>query len=203
MTEESERQLSEIRSSLALAPEEIPVGDLFPVFVPASFFALGTWPGPYQMLAVRGLGLTWAIERPQQAMLYVNDSLADYWKAADIDWRQEATRNLERRSHPDFSTGCFVRDGQPGTVYALIFMHPDGYGPSRLLLRERLCKAFPQGYLVGLPEMSCGLALALDAAPAERNRVEEVVEKCYRQGTRPLVPGLHAPSLLAPGSSSE
>jgi ribosome modulation factor len=38
-------------------------------------------------------------------------------------------------------------------------MHPDGWGPSRLLLREELEKAFPEGYRAAIPEMSCGLAV--------------------------------------------
>jgi len=178
-------------------PDALPLTDLFPLFVPASFFELGNWPGPYEILKVSGLGLTWAVELPNQMMLYVDKPTTAHWDQLGINWRQLAIDNLTRRSEAELFTGQFPRSDDPDRPYAVVFMHPDGYGPSRLLLRAKLQAIFPQGYLVGLPEMSCAIAVASDATEAERANMADLVDKCHSSGTRPLVPGLHDPSLLA------
>jgi len=189
-----EQPLRELKKSLDLPPEALPIGDLFPLFTPAGFYELGNWPGPFEILTVPGLALTWATELPNQMMLYLTHSTAALWEKQGIDWKDVAMQNLAKRSEPMLATGQFCRDG--GDHFALVFMHDDGYGPSRLLFRERLEKLFPRGYLVALPEMSCGLAIAADATESEMRKMEEVVAKCHNDGTRPLVPGIHYPAQL-------
>src|SRR5262245_58529921 len=175
-------QLEVLRQSLDLTPDQIDISDVFPLFAPASFFTTGKWHGPYELLQVPGLGLTWAVEQPKQTMLYVSRTTAAYWENAGRDWRQEAMRTLAKRSGPDLCTGHCPREQNPDEYYALVFMHPDGYGPSRLLFWEQLKEIFPQGYLVALPEMSCGLALAADATASERAKIEDIVHQCYSSG---------------------
>jgi hypothetical protein len=85
--------------------------------------------------------------------------------------------------------------GEDGKLFAVAMMHPDGLGPSRLLLEDALDKQFADGYLVALPEMSCAFALSKAASAPQRTKIDEVVERCFH-GTRPLVRGLHDPSLL-------
>jgi hypothetical protein len=105
--------------------------------------------------------------------------------------------NLVRKSREAFFTGSFARQGASGQeAYALVFMHPDGYGPSRFLLPDPIRRIFPEGYLVALPEMSCGIALSANALPEERAKIEDLVDQCHVEGTRPLIPGLHEPSSL-------
>jgi len=129
---------------------------------------------------------------------YLTQDLASLWCLRKLDWRSQSLQNLARRSDPVFSTGLFERhDGRPGRL-ALIFMHADAYGPSRLLFETQLRQSFPQGCLVALPEMSCGFAIASDASAQDRKQIEETVDACYRNGTRPLVPGIHDPALLLP-----
>jgi hypothetical protein len=194
-----EHLLHALKKGLALKPKELPISQLFPSFAPASFFESGKWVGPYELLRVPGLGLTWSIEQPEQTMRYLDRDTAAYWSRAGIDWREHSLQNLARRSNPTFGTGGFVREGgPPSAYYALLFMHDDGYGPSRLLFGKWLDQIFPQGYLVALPERSCGIALAADALPEERAKIEDLIGSCYRDGTRPLVPGLHSPALLVP-----
>ncbi len=71
-------------------------------------------------------------------------------------------------------------------------MHSDGWGPSRLLLREDLEKAFPEGYQVAIPEMSCGLVISMCLTQDEEAVVNDIIAKCFQQGTPPLAPGLFA-----------
>jgi len=122
-------------------------------------------------------------------MLYVNHDTATYWEDCGIDWKARAMDNLNARSDRQFCTSVFPRED--GTPFALVFMHDDGYGPSRLLLLDELRRHFPEGYEIALPEMSCGIALSLDATSRERAKIAGVVKQCFTAGTRPLIPGIH------------
>ncbi len=190
-------QIEAMSASLSLSPDALPVSALMPIFVPASFFQRGNWPGPYESMQIPGLGLTWAFEQPAQTMLYLSNKVASHLNAQHRGWRADAEGNLRLRSKAGICSGVFRRgDDKDAPYYALVFMHSDGFGPSRLLLNRELEGLFPAGYQIGLPEMSCGLALSNDAAPDERAKIEDVIDGCYRGGSRPLVPGLHDPRLL-------
>jgi hypothetical protein len=180
-------ELKALRASLNQPPAELPLESLFPIFVPASFFSLGNWPGPYEITGLPELGLTWSVLQPKQTMRYVDRDVQAYWEAQGLPWRERAVANL---AGGDSWTHEFRRDG--GQLYAVAMMHPDGAGPSRLLLREQLETVFPEGYLVALPEMSCGLALSAEASSAERDKIAGIVERCF-SGARPLVRGMHEP----------
>ena len=188
-----EAGLRELRRSLDLDPTSLPIEDLFPIFVPSSFFESG-WHGPFELLKIDGLALTWILERPSNTMLYVSHTTADHWESQGIDWQERALRNLDARPGR-FTTHHFNREGD-GTLYAAVFMNEDGFGPSRLLLGDRLRTLFPNGYRVALPEMSCGIALAADALAEESGRILDLTQKCFADGTRPLVAGIHQPAQL-------
>ena len=179
-----------------IRPSELEIEDVVPVFVPNSFFAAGNWPGPFEHLGIEGLGLTWSVLQPDQTMLYVNHTAASEWDSRAIAWRDRAIENIQRRSVPDIMTHAFR--GDDGSLFAVAMMPPDGVGPSRLLLRESLERLFPRGYLVALPDMSCGIVLSTQATAAERAKIEGVVHRCYAGATRPLVEGFHEPSMLDP-----
>ena len=187
-------QLEVLREGLAKAPFELDIADLLPVFVPMSFFAQRNWPGPYESLQVPGLGLTWAVLQPEQTMRYVDRRVDAHWAGQGIPWRDRAVENIRRQSNQGVWTHEFR--GEDGALFAVAMMHSDGLGPSRLLLRESLERLFPEGYVVALPEMSCGVALSAQAADADRSKIVDLVTTCFRDGTRPLVPGIHEPSGL-------
>ena len=189
------KQLETLRASLEKKPSELEIADLVPVFVPSSFFELGNWPGPFDVLGVEGLGLAWAMLQPDQTMRYVDREVERQWDMHAIQWRDRALENLQRHSVRTVWTHEFRSDN--GSLFAVAMMHQDGVGPSRLLLRESLERLFPEGYLVALPEMSCGIVLSAQATLAERAKIEELVNGCFTDGTRPLVAGLHVPSKLA------
>jgi hypothetical protein len=189
-----EAQIRNVRQSLDLPPEQAQLSSLLPLFVPASFFATGLWPGPVEILAAAGVGLTWALEQPGQTTRYVDHGFVTHWNSLGIDWKQEALENLARASKARLWTHELRRPS--GHIYAAFMMHDDGYGPSRLLLTSAWRSVFPAGYRVALPEMSCGLALALDADDAEKERVSQIVADCFSEGTRPLAPGFFAPQEL-------
>ena len=127
-------------------------------------------------------------------MRYVDRALAEYWEAKGLDWRAQAFANLLERTDQNPGTHEFSRPD--GKVYAIVMIHPDGLGPSRLLLKERLSPLFPEGYKVALPEMSCGLAFSSDADESELTKLKGIVDQCYRSGARPLAPGIYRPKDL-------
>jgi hypothetical protein len=192
MMSDEQNQLEALRAGLRKAPPELEISDLFPVFVPASFFETGDWPGPYEILGIVGLGLTWAVLQPDQTMRYVDHEVQRHWEAKGVRWRDRAVENVLRQSAQQVWTHEFRRED--GSLFAVAMMHSDGLGPSRLLLRKPLGRLFPDGYLVALPEMSCGLVLSTRVTPTERDKVERIVEGCFNDGTRPLVRGIHEAS---------
>jgi hypothetical protein len=196
LTLDPKAQLRELRNGLDLLPEEINTKTIAPVFVPSSFFALGNWPGPHINLAAKGIGLTWAVLLPGQSMRYVDFGMQEYWDVHSVDWKALALGNLMGRSGEELGTHAFRRGD--GEIYGLAFMHPDGIGPSRLLLTDWLSAKFPSGYQVALPEMSCALAFSTTLDTAELAEIQNIVDNCYRNGTRPLAPGIYSPNEILP-----
>jgi hypothetical protein len=190
-----QRQVRALNEGLEQRPEELPIASLLPVLVPASFFEKGNWIGPHEAVGIDGVGLTWAFEQPEQTMLYLSHSAASHWESRGVDWREEAFENLSERSSR-FSTGEFQREDGSEKTFALVFMHEDGFGPSRLLFDETLQELFPNGYRIAMPEMSCGIALSVEATDIEIAKIEAVIAHCYEHGTRPLISGLHSPISL-------
>jgi hypothetical protein len=190
-------QIKAMQASLELPPERVDVEDLRPILVPSSF-TRPEWPGPISLLRGQGLALTWAILQPAQTMLYVSRALASFWEQHQVPWRETAFNNLSASTEPLW-THKFTRES--GEPFAVAMQHPDGIGPSRLLLRQALDKAFPLGYEVAAPEMSCAFVLSTTATAEERHRITEAIHHCYVQGTRPLAAGLFAPDELTANAS--
>jgi hypothetical protein len=193
---DSEPSLQELRKQLELRPEQLDTTQLLPLFVPASFFSTGNWPGPHVALKARDIGLTWAILGPEQTMLYVSMSAAQYWTTQGIEWRLLALQNLRAASKNDVYTGVLGAESSPSAIF---MTHPDGLGPSRLLLTDELTRIFPRGYRVAIPEMSLGIAFSLQIDNTDLEKVQVIIGKCYQDGTRPLARGVHAPEDLVPG----
>jgi hypothetical protein len=122
--------------------------------------------------------------------------MAKHWEAEILDWKELALSNLAAQTDGNPGTHVFRREN--GEIYGVAMMHPDGLGPSRLLLRDRLSKLFPSGYRVALPEMSCALAFSVDVDVSEMTTLQDIVDKCYQDGTRPLASGIYAPDDLLP-----
>ena len=77
-------------------------------------------------------------------------------------------------------------------------MNSDGFGPSRLLLRDQLDAKFSGGYSVAMPEMSCGIAFSVGLEREEFENIQNVIQNCYQGGSRPLSPSIYAPEDLLP-----
>src|SRR5947208_8743814 len=152
------RNIKSIQKGLKLQPADMDIRKLFPMFAPAAFFTSGSWPGPYILPGAEGVGLTWSLELPAQGMRYLDQSMRAHWEAAGIDWKAAALANVREASKERLFTHRFGRKN--GGLYAVTMMHPDGWGPSRLLLREQMQQLFPEGYRVSVPEMSCGFAMS-------------------------------------------
>jgi len=192
------RQVEALRARLDKDAADLPLDELFPVLVPASFFSLGNWPGPFALLALPGLAITWAVFQAEQTMRYVDHRMGAYWDSQSIDWRARALENVRRTSLEHPWTHEFRRDD--GRLFAVAMMHPDGIGPARLLLHGNLEAAFPEGYLVGVPERSCGLALSVRATDAEKAKLQDLAANCHRNGTAPVLDGFYPAAGLAVSS---
>jgi hypothetical protein len=189
-------QLRRLREEVALKPDEIDTSKIVPIFVPAKFFDYGNWLGPHRRLRARAIGLTWAVLFPGETMRYVDFGMTEHWEAQSLDWKALALKNLT--DHSGDTPGSHVRLSADGQIESVGLMHPDTIGPSRLLLRDRLAAAFPLEYRVALPEMSCAFAFSVNLADQEKSEIDGLIDRCYRNGTRPLAPGDYAPEELFP-----
>jgi len=85
-----------------------------------------------------------------------------------------------------------------GVLHWVAMMQPDGLGSSRVLMADELKNIFPEGYSLAIPERSVGMALSANASAEERVGFIELVRKCQREGTTPMVNRLFAPADLTP-----
>jgi hypothetical protein len=185
-----------LRKGLELQPADLDVRKLFPMFAPARFFNTGGWPGPFVLPGADGVGVTWALDLPAGAMRYLDNGMRKHWEATGVDWKAAALANLADASKERLFTHGLPRKN--GELFAVAMMHPDGWGPSRLFLREALQQVFPRGYRVSIPEMSCGLAMSRELEGTEEATIQEMIAKCFGGGTRPLAPGIFEPDEILP-----
>jgi hypothetical protein len=129
-------------------------------------------------------------------MLYLSREIQEYWESQGLEWDQVAKDNLIRLSEESQYTHEFRRDN--GQLFAVALMQADALGPSRLLLVDYFNWTFPQGYKVALPEMSCGFVIAKDITIKEREKITKIIDNCYHNGMRPLIPGVHEATDLDP-----
>lgn len=190
-----ETQLNQLRQNLDLQADQIDITNVLPIFVPSSFFVKGNWVGPFLRLRAAEAGLTWSVLLPNQTMRYVDYGMVQRWEEQQLDWKALAMKNLSDRTN-----GQNTREIRKptGETSAIAFMHEDGYGPSRLLFRGGLAERFPQGYKVAMPEMSCGFAFGKDLEGGDLSTVLNVIDQCYRKGTRPFSPAIYDPDDLLP-----
>jgi hypothetical protein len=182
-----------------MQPADVDIRKLFPMFAPSSFFATGQWPGPFEMLPAKGVGLTWALELEGNARRYVDRRMCAHWESEKVAWKLSAFDNLRSASAKLF-THRFGRKNGSG-IFLGAMMHPDGWGPSRLLLNSSLAKAFPEGYRVAMPEMSCGVAISKHLDAEEERVVQDLLAKCFQGGTRPLVPDIFEAEEILPANT--
>jgi hypothetical protein len=193
-------QFRSIKRGLKLQPADMDIRKLFPMFAPASFFESDGWPGPYILPGADGVGVTWALDLPGGGMRYLDRSMRAHWEAIDVDWKASALANLSDATKDRLFTHGLGRKN--GGLFAVVMMHADGWGPSRLLLREALQRTFPEGYRVSVPEMSCGFALSRELDDAEEATITGIIAKCFGDGTRPLAPGIFEPDEILPNWSA-
>jgi hypothetical protein len=189
-------QFRSIKKGLKLQPADMDVRKLFPMFAPARFFESGGWPGPFVLPGAKGVGVTWALDLPSAGMRYLDQSMRAHWEAVGVDWKAAALANLGDASKERLFTHGLGRKN--GGVFAIAMMHADGWGPSRLLLRDALHQIFPEGYRVSVPEMSCGFAISRELEETEEATIMGVIEKCFGNGTRPLAPGIFEADEILP-----
>lgn len=181
-----------ISRELAKPPEMIDLGNVVPMLVPSAFSAAGNWPGPIHRLGAPGFDQTWAVICRDNVLLYVSRPMQSFWEQADIDWRERAASNLRAFAEAEPWSHTFVRaDGSPFMV-AMLFGR--GLGPSRLLVPGLLTAAFPEGYEVAVPEMTCAVAFTATPTNAEKEKIIEFVSHCFEHGSEPVSAACFSPT---------
>src|SRR6266699_1550302 len=82
-------------------------------------------------------------------------------------------------------------------------MNDDGLGSSRLLLTDELARQFPEGYLVALPDRSCGLAISKRLGWNEHREVEAMVADMHKGATTPMCSDVREPRELLPRAANK
>jgi len=189
-------QVRSLRAGLETQPAHMNIRKLFPMFAPAGFFETGGWPGPFVLPVAKGVGITWALDLGQGSHRYLDRTISAYWQEEGVDWKNAALANLRVASVERLYTHRMIRPN--GELFAVAMLHTDGWGPSRLLLTDALQQLFPEGYRVAIPEMSCGLAISRNLEGPEQGTVDDIITKCFGDGSRPLAQGIFEPEELVP-----
>jgi len=177
------------------------LSQVVPVFIPSSLVEAGAWPGPYQALQAGGVALAWAALMPGDAIQYVQHDAQREWETQDIDWKTCALQNLRERSPEPLGSGALFREN--GETWLISLMHPDGLGPSRLLLTDELECLFPKGYRVAIPERTRGFAFTVDLDDVDADTVENLIQGSYAKGERPFSPEIFLPNDLLSATPSK
>jgi hypothetical protein len=166
---------------------------VLPVIVPRTYFQLGNWPGRYLLLRHPDLAVTWVELTGPKWMDYVNHDRQREIEQCGLGIHSIAMANLRKQSEKHFTHAR--TDGERIVFQAM--MHEDGLGTSRLLLLPGLKAPFPAGYWVAIPERSCGIVVPKGLPSSEHDEVSQMIAGCHRDGTIPMLPGLHEPDLFA------
>jgi hypothetical protein len=152
-----------------------------PLIVPAEYVTAGV-PAVFDTLLSPNLVLTW-VELPSDgAMVYVTPSRAAKWDRIRPGWRTAALDVMRRTDAGRPWT--HEKRRTDGALEWVAMMHDDGLGSSRLLFEPELQRTFPAGYLVALPDRSCGMAIAQDADLAE---VRRMIARMHADATTPMI----------------
>ena len=157
---------------------------ILPIIVPRTYFQFDNWPGPYKFLKHPELAVTWVDTSKPDTMLYVNFECQKQLEATGESLHSLAMHNL--RAVGMLTTHEKV---EAGKVIFRAMMHSDGLGTSRLLLLPELAELYPEGYVAGIPERSCGVVTSKILVEGHRHEVLEMVNACYERGTTPMLPG--------------
>jgi hypothetical protein len=170
----------------------MPFEHVRPLIVPAEYVEVGV-PAVFDPLPAPDLVLTW-VELPHaHTMVYVTPARAAEWNSAHPRWRQLAVEAMRRADRGRVWT--HEKRADDGTLEWVAMMHDDGLGSSRLLLEPELRRAFPDGYLVALPDRSCGMAISRHAARLAD--VRAMVAGMQAKATTPMIPDLREPAQLS------
>src|SRR4249919_211381 len=157
------------------------INSILPIIVPRIYFQHGNWQAFYKFLRHPDLAVTWVDISAPDTMLYLNIEAHQALEAAGHDVHELAMRNLRAAGPP--TTHDKTVDG---SVVFRAMMHGDGLGTSRLLLLPELRNIFPQGYVAGIPERSCGIVAPKGLTEEDHNSVLQMVNGCYEAGTTPM-----------------
>lgn len=162
-----------------------------PLIVPAEYVDVGV-PAAFDALSSPDLALTWVELSDRATMLYVTPLRAGEWDRSHAGWRAEALEEMRRADRGQVWTHE-KRTGS-GALAWVGMMHEDGLGSSRLLLEPELQRTFPDGYLVALPDRSCGMAIS--RTNADLDEVRAMVSRMHEGATTPMIPDLREPSAI-------
>jgi hypothetical protein len=156
-----------------------------PCLVPASISHHEAWSGPKGQLVDGLAGVTWVIPGPD-ALTYVSSTRALEWEAAGQNWRRRSWDNLVARTA---GVWTHTMDGADGAPFAVLLLHGDGLGPTRLAFHDDLHEVLGDGYLVCCPERTAAIAFRATLADAEQARVARFVRECAAEADAPFLTG--------------
>jgi hypothetical protein len=163
-----------------------------PLIVPAEYITIGV-PAAFHALSSSDLVLTWVELHAKETMLYVTPARATEWDRRHDGWRAASLGAMRRADQGRVWT--HEKRTENGSLAWVAMMHEDGLGSSRLLLARELERTFPSGYLVALPDRSCGMAIC--RTNADLDEVRRMVAAMHASATTPMIPDLREPSALS------
>ncbi|SDE31747.1 hypothetical protein [Pedobacter soli] len=164
---------------------------IYPLIVPENYYLPGTWNLPHYNLNASNFIVTWVSFQGDGPMIYLTQDEYQFLTETQSGWEQRAFENLRHLIHDnEYFCTHFQQSAQSKKLAYIVFMNQDGIGSSRILLSDELEKLFPNGYLVAMPDRSCGFAIAKDASEHELNEVKQLIKNMFEEATTPMSPDL-------------
>ncbi|MDO7849856.1 hypothetical protein Q5H92_26080 [Hymenobacter sp. M29] len=159
---------------------------LQPLIVPAEYVQLGNWDLPHLPLPNPAFLLTW-VEFGEGLIYLTRDEYSEL-ELASPQWQQHALDNVRQTQWFHQQS----KESEAGELEWIAFVNDeDTCSSSKILLQVELKRIFPQGYLIGLPDRACALAVSTQCTEDALMQVQELIAQMHASATTPMSPLLH------------
>jgi len=156
------------------------IDKIYPLIVPSGYYNKNVWDLPHHLFPNTNYILIWVFFGSERTMTYITKEVFAVLNHEHNNWQQRSFENLRNSLTEEENFYSRYRESEfDHSLSFLIFSNNDGIGSSRILFSHELEKAFPKGYMVGMPDRSCGLVISKAMNPADRNILEEIIDEYH------------------------
>lgn len=176
---------------------------IYPLIVPQSYYVKDVWELPHHTFPNKDFILTWVFSKKGSGgMGYITEEQYAALEKDQPGWQQTAFENLRGKTGESSRFFTHYRLSEDETrILFLAFYNEDGVGSSRVLCSHELTRAFPQGYMIAVPDRSSGFVIPNGLQEHELADIKKMLKKTLGGASVPMSDQLYSPEQFALPSS--